>query len=196
MLTNACTGIIVSYKYKPESVTCIVGKFGEIYRIRNLVSIYKRAGYRQISFNHLVDSSLNLSNFGNSGLSIEQIVALTLLPLNMAVSGARASVHPYHGLVEDMLCRMHWRILCLVVLVKLFGHDFLINTTKIVINGDKKRGENSPLSVNNLFCRTLIGELRNFVGFIFVLLDSLFNYLNSLDKLLVYPFELLVRIVG
>ena len=50
---------------------------------------------------------------------------LALFPFNMRIMRPLATEQPDHGLIQEMLCRMRWRELFLIVVVENGGHIHL-----------------------------------------------------------------------
>ena len=62
-----------------------------------------------------VHGRLNLCDLRVRGAGIQQVIALGLFPFDVRIAGPRAAEQTDHRSVQDMLRRVHGRVLLLVV---------------------------------------------------------------------------------
>ena len=109
--------VVVAYTHQAQCLGGIGWQLAQIHLRGYMVAVHVLDGYVKVAANdsvHLVFDGLNLLWCGCSG---QLIVTLAFFTLNMSVPRPRTSEHPHHGLIQNMLRRVHRRVLLLVMLV-------------------------------------------------------------------------------
>ena len=118
MGTGARTGVVVPYSDNPERIGYALRELAQVHDPRSLLPGEKLHRDGKVPGDNIVDG---LFDPGDQLLrrSLRQlIVTLGLLSLDVSVSGPGAAEQAHHRRIEDMLRRMHGRILFLVMRVK------------------------------------------------------------------------------
>ncbi len=118
--TNASASIVVADQNQPQCLAGIGGQFAEIHQLGGFFVRYEARCDGQMPVDDGIDLRLDGRHLFIGRAGGQLVVALALLALDMSVARTRATEHPHHRLVEDMLGRMHRRILLFVVLVELY----------------------------------------------------------------------------
>lgn len=118
--TNASASIVVADQDQPQRLAGIGRQFAEVHQFGGFFVRYEARCDGQMPVDDGIDLCLDGRDLFVGRASGQLVVALALLSLDMSVARTRATEHPHHRLVEDMLGRMHRRILLFVVLVELY----------------------------------------------------------------------------
>ena len=111
--------VVVADAHQAERLAGIVGQLPEVHLGRYLATLHELIAHGQMLRYHFVDAALNLLHLLVGGSGVKEVVALALLLFDMCVARPRTSEHPHHGLIENMLCRMHFGVFGLVMGIKL-----------------------------------------------------------------------------
>ena len=112
---DAGAEVVVADADEAEGLAGIVGELPEVHLGRHLATLHELVANGQTLCYHHVDAALNLRHLLVGGAGVEEIVALALLALDMRIARPRTAKHPHHRLVQNMLRRMHRRVLVFVV---------------------------------------------------------------------------------
>ncbi len=111
----ARAGIIIPDPDDPDRLAGVFRKFLEVEPPARLLFPDILFCHREIERDDLIDLSLNGSNLQGRQRPVKVVVALGFLLFNVGAERPSPVEHPHHGLVQDMLRRMHTRVV-------LFGH--------------------------------------------------------------------------
>lgn len=117
MFANARTDIIVANANQTDGTGYIVRKTVERDFIGQLAELAELEGNGQVFVDKTLHLTLYLLLLLTGGLAVEIETHLALLALDVCIIGTLASEEAYHGLVEQMLCRMGRGEFILVMLV-------------------------------------------------------------------------------
>ena len=117
MLADAGTDVVIADAHQPNGFGGILGQTAGIDLLREFIASDELEGDRQVGVDQLIHATLYLLLFLTRGLMIDMEAHLALLTLDMGVERALAAKEADHRLVQQMLRRMGWRELFLVVLV-------------------------------------------------------------------------------
>ena len=106
---DACAYVIIAHAYNAQCVTCIGRQFAQVHTLWDIVACHEFYRNVMVLRYHLVNASLDLCYLLLGWCAWQGVVALALLSLDMRITATLASEHPYHGLVQDVFYRMHWR---------------------------------------------------------------------------------------
>ena len=118
MTANTGTDIIVANTDQSDSVGGILRQTIGRNLLREIVTGDKLKGYGQILVDQLIHPTLDLLLLLAGRLMVKIKTHLALLTLNMRIIRPFATKQPDHGLVQQMLRRMCWRKLFLIVVVQ------------------------------------------------------------------------------
>jgi hypothetical protein len=117
MFANAGTDIVVANANQTDGAGHIVRKTVDRDFIGQFAELTELEGDGQIFIDKALHLTFYLLLLLTGGLVIQIETHLALLSLNVCIIGTLASEEAYHGLVEQMLCRMGRGKLILVMLV-------------------------------------------------------------------------------
>lgn len=117
MFANAGTDIVVANANQTDGAGHIVRKTVERDLIGQLAELTELKGDGQVFVDKTLHLTLYLLLLLTGGLAVEIETHLALLALDVCIIGTLASEEAYHGLVEQMLCRMGRGKFILVMLV-------------------------------------------------------------------------------
>ena len=138
MLADAGADVVVANAHQADGVGGIGRQAGLVDLLRQLVAADELEGHGQVCFDELVHATLYLLLFLATGLLIEMEAHLAFLPLDMGIIGTLTAEDPLHGLIQQMLCRVSWGKLLLVVVIEyIIGHFLKILAQKYKLNRKK-----------------------------------------------------------
>lgn len=117
MFANARTDIVVANANQTDGAGHIVRKTVERDLIGQLAELTELEGDGQVFVDKTLHLALYLLLLLTGGFAVEIETHLALLALDVCIIGTLASEEAYHGLVEQMLCRMGRGKFILVMLV-------------------------------------------------------------------------------
>lgn len=123
---DASAGIIITYTHNPERFRRILRQFAEVNDIGRLLPGHEFNRHIQMPADDLVHRRLQLRHLLIRGAAGELVIALGLLSLYMRIPGPRTPEHLHHRSIQNMLGRMHRRILFLIMRVQnRFFHEII-----------------------------------------------------------------------
>ena len=130
MGADAGAEVVVADADKAQGGASVVGELAEVHLGRHFVARHELVCHWQILCYYFVDTSFQLRHLLGGGLLWQTVVAFAFLAFDMCVARPLAAEHPHHGLVKDMLRRVHWRVFLLVVFVEdwLLVHNYILRS--------------------------------------------------------------------
>ncbi len=123
---DASAGIIITYTHNPERFRRILRQFAKVNDIGSLRPGHEFNRDIQMPTDDLVHLCLQLCNLLIRRAAGELVVTFGLLSLYMRIPGPRTPEHLHHCSIQNMLGRMHRRILFLIMRVQnRFFHEII-----------------------------------------------------------------------
>ena len=131
MVAGAGADVVVAYTHQAQGLRGIGWQLAQIHLRGYMVAVHILHRHIKVAVNHLVHFVFDGLHLLLGGSLRQQIVALALLLFDMSVPRPRAAEHPHHSLIQNMLRRMHRRVLLLVMSIKLMTLLWLGKTNGI-----------------------------------------------------------------
>lgn len=116
--TDAEALIVITHMYHSHRVAGSLRQAPHVKPFASLLLGNQLSGDGQLAGNDLVHSLFKMLHLLLSGCLGKRIIQLTLLALDVRLNRPSTAKETDHGLVDDVLCRVHRRIFLLIVCVE------------------------------------------------------------------------------